>query len=147
MRMNTAINTSCPRISPSTVVALMIALLVASFFEVTFAQQSQPKSFASASQAAQALYDGVRNNDDTAVQAIIGAGPQVRSSGEEAIDKLEREQFAQKYQVMHRLVREPDGYTVLYIGAENWPFPIPLIENNSKWRFDPDAGAGEIAAR
>ena len=145
--MNTAINTSCPRISPSTVVALMIALLVASFFEVTFAQQSQPKSFASASQAAQALYDGVKNNDDTAVQAILGAGPQVTSSGDEAIDKLEREQFAQKYQVMHRLVREPDGYTVLFIGAENWPFPIPLIGSNSKWRFDPDAGAGEIAAR
>jgi hypothetical protein len=125
----------------------MIVLLVASFFEVTFAQQSRPKSFASGSQAAQALYDGVRNNDDNAVRAILGAGPELASSGDEAIDKLEREQFAQKYQEMHRLVREPDGYTVLYIGAENWPFPIPLIGNNSKWRFDPDAGAGEIAAR
>lgn len=138
---------SCPPISPSTVVALMIALLVASFFEVTFAQQSRPRTFASAVQAAQALYDAVRNNDDGAVRTILGAGPELTSSGNEAVDKLEREQFAQKYQEMHRLVREPDGDTVLYIGAENWPFPIPLIGNNGKWRFDPGAGAGEISAR
>ena len=147
MRMNTAINTSRPPISASTIVALMIALLIACFFDVAFARQSRPKTFASAVQAAQALYDAVRNNDDGAVRAILGAGPELTSSGDEAVDKLEREQFAQKYQEMHRLVLEPDGDTVLYIGAENWPFPIPLIGNNSKWRFDPDAGAGEIVAR
>ena len=34
---------------------------------------------------------------------------------------------------MHRLVKEPDGSTVLYIGAENWPFPIPLTSKNGAW--------------
>ena len=29
---------------------------------------------------------------------------------------------------MHRLVREPDGTTTLYIGAKNWPTPIPLVQ-------------------
>jgi hypothetical protein len=61
-------------------------------------------------------------------------------------DKLERERFAQKYKEMHRLVREPDGFTVLYIGAENWPFPISLIFSG-KWRFDSDSGAQEVLAR
>jgi len=43
-----------------------------------------------------------------------------------------------------RLVREPGG-TILYIGAENWPFPIPLAAKGSAWSFDVDAGAREIA--
>src|SRR5947208_14416917 len=48
---------------------------------------------------------------------------------------------------MHRLVREPDGTTVLYIGAENWPFPIPLVSKNGAWYFDSDSGKQEIMFR
>ena len=48
---------------------------------------------------------------------------------------------------MHRLVREPDGSTVLYIGAENWPFPIPLVSKNGAWFFDSDTGRQEILWR
>src|SRR2546430_17385779 len=57
------------------------------------------------------------------------------------------ERFGQKYQEMHRLVREPDGTTVLYIGAENWPFPIPLVSKNGAWYFDSDSGKQEIMFR
>ena len=62
-------------------------------------------------------------------------------------DKVERELFVQKYQEMHRLGREADGSVTLYIGAENWPFPIPLVATNGVWRFDPDAGAKEVTFR
>jgi len=55
--------------------------------------------------------------------------------------------FVEKYQQMHRWRREPDGTMTLYIGAENWPFPIPLVERNGAWRFDGDAGAQEIMFR
>jgi Protein of unknown function (DUF2950) len=48
---------------------------------------------------------------------------------------------------MHRLVQEPDGSTVLYIGAENWPFPIPLVSKNGAWYFDSKAGTQEILFR
>src|ERR1017187_328632 len=60
---------------------------------------------------------------------------------------MEREQFTQKYQEMHRLVGEPDGSTVLYIGVENWPFPIPLVSKNGEWYFDSDRGKQEILFR
>src|SRR5712672_2591091 len=55
--------------------------------------------------------------------------------------------FRSKYQEMHRLVREADGTTVLYIGAENWPFPIPLASKDRAWYFDSDAGQAEILFR
>jgi hypothetical protein len=48
---------------------------------------------------------------------------------------------------MHRLVREPGGITILTIGAENWPFPIPLLSRNGVWQFDADGGAHEIRCR
>src|SRR5260370_6882812 len=48
---------------------------------------------------------------------------------------------------MHRLVGEADGSTVLYIGAENWPFPIPLVAKNGSWYFDSQTGTEEIKFR
>jgi hypothetical protein len=48
---------------------------------------------------------------------------------------------------MHRLVREADGSTVLYVGAENWPFPVPLTSNQGQWYFDSKAGMQEIRFR
>ncbi len=55
--------------------------------------------------------------------------------------------FAQKYDQMHRLVKEPDGTVSLYIGAENWPLPIPLVEKKGAWYFDIDTGKDEILYR
>src|ERR1700730_12669133 len=48
---------------------------------------------------------------------------------------------------MHRLGRDADGSVTLYIGAENWPFPIPLILKNDAWHFDPELGAKEVMFR
>src|SRR5258708_8065440 len=48
---------------------------------------------------------------------------------------------------MHRFVTEPDGTVTLVIGAENWPFPIPLVNHHGTWYFDTDAGKDEIVFR
>ena len=37
---------------------------------------------------------------------------------------------------MHRLMKEPDGTTTLYVGPENWPMPIPLVDKGAVWYFD-----------
>src|SRR5216684_8921740 len=106
-----------------------VLLIMVGFAGSSFAQSSQatpqPKTFASAGEASNALFEAAQKEDEQALEAIVGKGKEVTSSSDEVEDKLEREQFCRKYQEMHRLVREPDGSTVLYIGAENWPFPIP----------------------
>jgi hypothetical protein len=48
---------------------------------------------------------------------------------------------------MHRFVTEANGSVTLVVGAENWPFPIPLVNNQGKWYFDTDAGKDEILFR
>src|ERR1017187_2932285 len=134
----------------STVVFLLVVgllLLVAGLAGSSFAQDSQPKTFSSPAEASDALFQAAQKEDEPALEAILGAGKEVTSSSDEVDDKLEREQFSQKYQEMHRLVREPDGSTVLYIGAENWPFPIPLTSKNGAWFFDSETGTQEILFR
>ena len=123
------------------------ALLVLGYARLSFGQKSEPKTFSSPGEASNALFQAVKNEDEQALEAILGAGKEVTSSSDEVEDKLERERFGQKYQEMHRLVREPDGTTVLYIGAENWPFPIPLVSKNGAWYFDSDSGKQEIMFR
>ncbi len=133
----------------STLLLLLLLgfLLVAGFAGSSFAQDAQPKTFASPGEASNALFAAVQKEDEPALEAILGAGKEVTSSGDEVEDKLEREQFGQKYQEMHRLVQEADGSTVLYIGAENWPFPVPLVSKNGAWYFDSKTGQDEIKFR
>lgn len=111
------------------------------------AQQQAQRMFPSAEAAGQSLFQAVQRNDVAAIQNILGGPPDLASSGDEAQDKADLELFAQKYHQMHRFHREPDGQITLYVGAENWPFPIPLVAKNGSWRFDPGAGSKEVLFR
>jgi len=79
---------------------------------------------------------------------ILGPeGKRIVSSGDETEDAESRANFVQRYQELHRLVKEPDGTTTLYIGAHNWPTPIPLVNKGKLWYFDTEAGKKEILYR
>ncbi len=45
------------------------------------------------------------------------------------------------------VVNRGDGYKVLIIGPEGWPFPIPLVADKGQWRFDTEAGIEEVFNR
>ena len=47
----------------------------------------------------------------------------------------------------HSLEREGADHAVLVIGADAWPFPIPIVEREGKWEFDTAAGQEEILLR
>jgi hypothetical protein len=127
--------------------SIVFPLVMLGFARPGFAQPSAPKTFSSPAAASSALFQAVQNDDEQALQAILGGGKEITSSNDEIEDKLERDGFVQKYQEMHRLVREPDKTTVLYVGAENWPFPIPLVAENGKWHFAAGSGRDEIMFR
>jgi hypothetical protein len=112
------------------------------------AQQPGQKTFASAEEASNALATAVENNDEKATLALLGPdAKQIVSSGDETEDAQSRAEFVQAYRQMHRLAREPDGTTTLYIGSKNWPTPIPLVHKGHAWYFDTDAGKMEILFR
>jgi Protein of unknown function (DUF2950) len=109
----------------------------------------QGKTFSSPEQAAQALYDAARNHDEKAMLAILGPSAHdiVIWTDNEAERYAQDDVFAKKYDQMHRFVKEPDNETTLYVGAENWPLPFPLIGRNGLWFFDSDLGRREIMFR
>jgi hypothetical protein len=128
--------------------AAVAILLTTCFSTRSLAQQQGQKTFSSPELAANALFTAAQSNDEKAMLDIFGpAGKQIVSSGDETEDANSRANFAQKYQEMHRLVKEPDGTTALYIGAKNWPTPIPLVNNSHSWYFDIEAGKKEILYR
>jgi hypothetical protein len=104
-------------------------------------------TFLSTGEASQTLFQAVQSNNEAAIAKILGGQTELTSSRDPGQDKVDREMFVQKYQEMHRLGRDADGSVTLYIGAENWPFPVPLVADNGAWRFDPDAGAQEVTFR
>jgi hypothetical protein len=131
----------------SKLVAVVI-LLAGLFPGRSMAQQAGQKTFSSAEDASKALASAAQNNDEKAMLDILGPdGKEIISSGDAIEDAHARANFAEKYQQMHRLMKEPDGMTTLYIGAENWPSPIPLVHKGNSWYFDTDAGKKEILYR
>jgi len=122
----------------------LIALAMPGAVQHSFAADTSSPSFESPEQAVIALYTAVKNDDQANLERLIGP---LASSDEIARDKADREQFLRKYSEMHRLARQPDGTTILYVGAENWPFPVPLLEAHGRWRFDEAAGTREVTFR
>lgn len=126
--------------------AFLLTLVLSS--QPSFSQETNQQVFRSPEEASGALFTAVQQADNRALLEILGAaGKDLITSGDPAEDMKERERFVAKYEQMHRIAKEHSGVMVLYVGAENWPLPIPLVERNNVWYFDTDMGKGEILAR
>ncbi len=112
------------------------------------AQEAGEKTFATPQDAGKALYDAVKTGDKAAMEAVLGkSSAGIVSSGDEVQDRNNLEFFTKRFEQMNRWAKESNGNQILYIGAENWPFPIPLKSNAGRWYFDTKAGVKEILFR
>jgi hypothetical protein len=113
------------------------------------AKADEQTTFANPADAGQALQAASRNHDKSSLGKILGAGSsEILSSGDPVEDKASIDSFTAKYDRMNRWVALTDGSRILYIGADNYPFPIPLSQDSAgKWSFDTQAGEDEILAR
>jgi hypothetical protein len=107
----------------------------------------QPRRFPSPEGATQALVDALRAGDSKALLRILGSeGRTLVSSGDPVVDRQGRERFLQAYDAGHKLVASGNTAT-LWVGADGWPFPIPVVKRGERWRFDARQGREEIMAR
>jgi hypothetical protein len=107
------------------------------------------KAFSSPQQAARSLYDAAHNHDDNAILTVLGPGARdiVLWTDNSAERNAQDDVFTEKYEQMNRLVKEPDNEITLYVGAENWPMPIPIVGRDGAWYFDSNLGRREILYR
>ena len=107
------------------------------------------QTFASPDAAANGLSTAARSGDANAVVAVFGPDSKdILFSGDPVQDKGIAGAFVQEYDTMHRWRKMPDESQILVLGADNFPFPIPLKKSAAgQWYFDVAAGREEILMR
>jgi hypothetical protein len=112
-------------------------------------EKAAQKTFASQAEAGAAVLAAAKSDDQSGLLAIFGPeGREVLFTGDTTKDKNNLQGFVAAYEQMNRWVKLKAGGAVLYVGTDNYPFPIPLDQNASgQWYFDTAAGKDEILAR
>jgi len=113
------------------------------------AQEAGQKTFTAPSDASKALYDAAKSGDKSAMEVVLGASSApILSSGDPVQDQKNADFFTENYEQMNRWGRETNGDETLFMGAENWPFPVPLKKNAAgQWYFDSKVGVEEVLFR
>lgn len=111
-------------------------------------QYNGQRVFASPDDAVRELAAAAKDGDINALEAIFGTdGRDVLSSGDPVADRMNRDVFALALDQGWSLRNMDDHTRELIIGHEQWPFPVPLLEDKRGWWFDTDAGREEVLAR
>jgi len=108
------------------------------------------KMFKTPQEAAAALAQAAENYDVPALLEIFGpSGRDFISSADPVQDKNIAADFAARYRKKSVVNIDPQNSarTVLSVGDNDWPFPVPIVKKSGKWYFDSERGRQEILYR
>jgi Protein of unknown function (DUF2950) len=105
------------------------------------------QAFDSPEAAVNALIAAAKNHDTNSMHAIFGPEGRQLVSPDVVQATAEYKVFVQRLTEKTQLVTNSDSNLTLDLGADGWPFPIPLVEQDGKWFFDTAAGSAEILNR
>ncbi|MHB8996868.1 MAG: DUF2950 family protein [Armatimonadota bacterium] len=124
-------------------ITIICALTVMS---ITVAVAAQ-KTFPSPAAAVKALQTALQARDAATIRSIFGPEMDVLWCADPSDDVMQMEDFGKALDQRCNLVFRTGDIAVLHVGAENYPFPIPLVFENGTWRFDTATGLEEINCR
>ncbi|MDU9003737.1 DUF2950 family protein [Sedimentitalea todarodis] len=109
---------------------------------------AEPAVYATPHDALMALIDAVSAQDRDAVLAVFGPeNADLVTTGNAAEDQRNRLEVLQMYGEGYRMEPQNDAEIVIALGADDWPFPVPLARTDAGWAFDAEAGRAEIQNR
>jgi hypothetical protein len=150
MRTLNLLNRRTIRVASALILVAAI-VIAAGFYQGVFAAATQPvkqKLFKSPEEAVKAFVEALRVHDEKELSLIFGPSTkEFFASGDPLVNKAERERFIKAYEEMNRLDRQTDIKAVLYVGKEDWPFPIPVRKGKEGWFFNTDEGKEELLNR
>ena len=108
---------------------------------------SPGETYETPAEAMNALADAVGRGDTQRVEQIFGSDAMdIIGSGDPIADRADAMRV--KEMILDRVEFEgDDDVVVAVIGAQGWPFPIPLTRHGDGWRFDLDEGREELLNR
>ena len=130
-------------------IATLTLLLCCSPALARAADEAQ-RHYATPEEAVRALEAAVRSPDAVKLLAPV-LGPDsddIVSSGDAVDDAASRKRFTAATSQRRRIELADDGKTaILYVGHDDWPFPIPIVHEAAGWRFDTPEGKQELLNR
>lgn len=125
-------------------VGVVVIVSLALMSSVSWAQQS----FTSPEDAAAALAVAVKSGTKREMLKVLGSrAADIIKSGDDVADAQTRKAFVSTYDAKHSIKADGNKKATLILGTEDFPFPIPLVNNKTGWEFDADAGRIEILYR
>jgi hypothetical protein len=110
------------------------------------------RSFDSPDAAVAALRAAVADDDRDELRALFGPRSDELRSGDPEQDRSDFIAFSSKL-TEQTLLRDATNSQqgvpaqILLVGVEEWPFPVPLVSDRGRWRFDTDAGVEQLTDR
>lgn len=127
---------------------LLRASLLAALTIVLSGCATKQATFDSPDLAADAFVGALKPMNDQRLKEIFGPdSANLISSGDRVADQQRADHFLNEYNAKHEWGLDSAGGKVLIVGADSWPFPIPVVEENGRWLFDTAAGKDEILNR
>jgi hypothetical protein len=105
------------------------------------------QSFPTPEDAAAALAAAVKSGPSDILKVFGKAADDIVSSGDEVADADTRQRFTSMYDTKHSVKTEGNKKATLMLGPDDFPFPIPLVNTRSGWKFDADEGRIEVLYR
>jgi Protein of unknown function (DUF2950) len=110
-----------------------------------------PQAFRTPEEGFAALADAIRAHDERRLLRILGGeARRLVRSGDSVADRVARERFTAAHAERAEILYTTPYYTVLEVGNDRWPFPIPMVRpagHVGKWRFDTRQGVQELVDR
>jgi hypothetical protein len=104
--------------------------------------------FDSPEAAVRSLVDALRTHDTDQLRSIFRPDDdEIISSGDPVADQVEIDRFLTAYDTKHYLQSDLAGGVVLYVGEQDWPFPVPIKNSGGGYVFDSATGKEEILNR
>ena len=111
------------------------------------ASQAQ-EAYPSPENAAASLAAAVKTGTRSAILKVLGnAGVDIIESGDDVADAEMRQRFVSAYDARNSIKVDGNKKATLILGADDFPFPIPLVNNRRGWEFDTAAGRLEVLYR
>lgn len=123
-------------------------LLLAATLSLPLAAAAQQSTFPNPDAAVDALQRALQANDQDALQRLFGDKYRdVITSGDPAYDAARRADATAALATRKRLEEIGPDRRILRMGAQDWPFAIPLVREGVGWRFATEQGAEELQNR
>ena len=127
------------------VTACLISLLMV-FSVAAESARNYQAVFKTPTDAVYGLLEAIRTNNYYAISDILGSEyHRFIETPDRAAEAVRRKAFYHTvYRDGYKLVKQDNGSLVMEIGAQAWPFPIPIVWEGNGWRFDAKTGFEEL---